>query len=298
MKASTLSNPSPFVSVIIPVYNGATGIEKTLIALQQQTYPTNSFEIIVVDNGSTDTTRDIVSKYNAQLLEQPIRSSYAARNMGIAAARGDIIAFTDSDCVPHKNWLLHGVQYLETHNADIIGGFVSFTFSDTPSASEYADALINIDNESSIAMHGMAATANLFVRRTVLNHVGVFNHTLQSGGDNEWCARAKTAGFVMRFAKDAIVYHPARTFKELVIKHIRIGSGSIAVWSARGKGAWWKIAAILYLFTPLYALKAPKLIRKRMPRDTSYPTLRIMWVIYICKICTGFGIIKSLLRTR
>jgi len=292
------SNSYPFVSVIIPVYNGALGISKTLLALQAQTYPRDHFEIIVVDNGSTDTTREVISKFPVKMLQQPIRSSYAARNVGIAAARGDIIAFTDSDCEPDANWLLHGVRHLQTHSADAIGGLVSFTFSANPSAAEYADALINIDNESSIAMHGMAATANLLVTRATLHKVGNFNQQLQSGGDGEWSARAKKSGITVQFAVDAIMYHPARPFHELLTKHIRVGSGSVAVWSARGKSVLWKIAATLYLFTPLFMLKVPKLIRKKFPHQTSLPTFKIMWVVYVCKLFTGFGIIKAFFASR
>lgn len=292
------SNSHPFVSVIIPVYNGAIGIKKTLDALQAQTYPQDRLEIIVVDNGSIDETREVISKFPVKMLQQPIRSSYAARNMGIAAARGGIIAFTDSDCEPDVNWLFNGVRHLQTHRADAIGGLVSFTLSTTPSAGEYADAVINIDNEGSIAMHGMAATANLFVTRDALQRVGGFNQKLQSGGDGEWSARAKKVGITMQFASNAIVYHPARTFAELITKHLRIGSGSVAVWSARGKGVWWQIAATLYLFTPLFLLKVPKLIRKKFPHQTSLPIFKIMWVVYVCKICTGFGIIKTFFASR
>jgi glycosyltransferase AglE len=288
------SNSYPFVSVIIPVYNSAIGIKKTLTALQTQTYPRDHFEVIIVDNGSTDETRDVAAEFSVKVLHQPIRGSYAARNMGIASAHGDIIAFTDSDCEPDVNWLLCGVQHLQTHHVDAVGGFVSFTFSATPHAAEYADALINIDNEYSITTHSMAATANLFVTRTTLHNAGGFNQKLRSGGDGEWSARAKKAGLSMRFSRDAIVYHPARTFRELITKHIRVGSGSMAIWSARGKSAWWKIAATLYLFTPLFLLKVPKLIRKKIPHTPSLPIFKILLVVYVCKICTGFGIIKTL----
>jgi len=291
-------NPFPFVSVIVPVFNGGVGISKTIETLIVQSYPREHFEIIVVDNGSEDQTRIIIKNFPVILLEQPLRGSYAARNIGIAHAKGDILAFTDSDCIPDKNWISNGVNFMQSHNAKAIGGFVTFIFSNIPSPAEYTDALISIDNENSIIAHGMAATANLFVKKETLQHIGIFNQKLQSGGDGEWSARAKKSGITMMFAKDAVVYHPARNFNELIKKHIRIGSGSMEVWSARGKNTLWKFAATIHLFTPIFAFKIPALVRKKLPQNKIYPIGRMMCIAYLCKIATGFGIIKSLLGSK
>lgn len=296
-----LSNTEkPFVSVIIPVLNGVDSIEKNLQALQIQNYPKNLYEIIIVDNGSTDGTVSIVEKYTQKdsrikILSEKIKSSYAARNTGINITKGEILAFTDCDCVPDYNWITSAVNEI-TDGKNIIGGKVHFTFSEKPTAAEYADALINIDNEDSIKKHGMAATANIFITKETLKIVGNFNQNLKSGGDGEWCARAKKSGEDIIYCGESIVYHPARNIYELIKKHIRIGSGSIAVWDARGKSFLWELMAFMYLLTPIYCFKIPSKIKAKLDNSKKYPIIKIMLVVYICKITTAIGIIKVIFK--
>jgi glycosyltransferase involved in cell wall biosynthesis len=96
----------PSVSVVVPVYNGASTIGACLEALLAQTYDPALTEIIVVDNNSTDGTPDLVARYPVALLhERDIQTSYAARNRGVAHAGREIVAMTDADCVPEPDWL-------------------------------------------------------------------------------------------------------------------------------------------------------------------------------------------------
>jgi glycosyltransferase involved in cell wall biosynthesis len=92
-------------SVVIPTYNRAATLRQTLTALMAQDYP--DYEIIVVDDGSTDDTRAMIAREFPQVryIYQQNRGPAAARNRGIAHARGEIIAFTDDDCVPPRDWL-------------------------------------------------------------------------------------------------------------------------------------------------------------------------------------------------
>jgi glycosyltransferase involved in cell wall biosynthesis len=96
----------PFVSVIIPVYNDVERLVLCLEALGKQTYARDRFEVVVVDNGSTSTIRPVVEAFPycvAAFEAQP--GSYAARNRGIAVSRGEIVCFTDADCVPSEGWI-------------------------------------------------------------------------------------------------------------------------------------------------------------------------------------------------
>ena len=111
----------PFVSVVVPVFNGVRTIEELLTSLLALDYPVDRYEIIIVDNGSTDDTRQIVERYPVTLLEErEIRGAAAARNKGIMHARGDIIAFTDADCVADRNWLK---MLVTAHQDPTIGAF-------------------------------------------------------------------------------------------------------------------------------------------------------------------------------
>src|SRR6476646_11757769 len=97
------AKPLPKVSVVVPVYNGEETIKTCVESLVGLDYPRDRFEVLIVDNKSTDGTRRVVEKYPVTLLQEAaVQSSYAARNLGVARSSGEIIAFTDADCVPER----------------------------------------------------------------------------------------------------------------------------------------------------------------------------------------------------
>jgi glycosyltransferase involved in cell wall biosynthesis len=94
------------VSVIIPLFNSAKYVQQCMDALLDQDYPADRYEIIGVENNSTDSTPELVAGYpRVRLIREPKAGAYAARNSGIRAAKGEIIAFTDADCVPQRDWI-------------------------------------------------------------------------------------------------------------------------------------------------------------------------------------------------
>ena len=100
----------PFVSVVVPVRNGERTIAACLESLLAQDYPKDKVEIIVVDNDSADHTAEIIQRYPVTyLLEREVRNPGGVRNRGMREVRGDIVAFTDGDCVAVQDWLQRGV---------------------------------------------------------------------------------------------------------------------------------------------------------------------------------------------
>ena len=93
----------PTVSIIIGVYNGADTIAACLESLLSQNYPADAYDIIVVENGSTDSTTEIVERYPVRLYHNSIRGLAAARMFGIARSEAEIVAFTDADCIADPN---------------------------------------------------------------------------------------------------------------------------------------------------------------------------------------------------
>ena len=94
------------ISVIVPVYNTGRYLARVVQALLDQDYPDEDYELLFVDNGSSDDSVEILERYpQVRVLHEPVRGSYAARNCGLREARGNIIAFTDSDCFPVPAWL-------------------------------------------------------------------------------------------------------------------------------------------------------------------------------------------------
>jgi len=225
---------SCLVSVIIPVYNDSERIRKALDALVAQTYPRDSYEIIVADNGSTDSTPQVVEEYCAKypnlvrlVFEREVQSSYAARNKGLQVAMGGIFAFTDSDCVPEQNWIEVGTKALQHQQAACGGGRITFFFkSSRPNIYEYLDSARKLNQQAYIEQAGFAATANYFARRELFDRYGEFRYNLISGGDYEFGQRLTAEGEKMIYIPEARVQHPARaSFKEILKKTSRVAAG-------------------------------------------------------------------------
>lgn len=219
-----------FVSVIIPVLNNLEGLDKTLVALDNQTYPQELYEVIVVDNGSEENLAESISCFQQVVISRENQpGSYAARNRGIAIAKGEILAFTDSDCIPDPDWLVNGVKrLLSVPNCGLVAGKINFFFQNpqNPTAVELYDSLSFLDQKKYIKQHQYGATANLFTCQTVVARVGTFNTNLKSGGDKEWGKRVFQHGYCQLYAENACLDHPARSsFKEISKKIVRIRKG-------------------------------------------------------------------------
>jgi len=225
----------PCVSAIVPVRDGERHVARCIEALLAQSWPAERLEIWIVDDASRDATRERVRPFPVRLLALPVaRGPYAARNAAIGVAEGDLFAFTDSDCVPAKDWIERGVAALEREGADLAAGQVRFRLSRRRSAAELLDSITNLDQERSVAVRGVAKTGNLFATRRAFGAIGPFA-ARRSGCDVEWTGRASGAGFALVYAPDAIVEKPARGPLALARKQYRVGRGQMALWRAAGE---------------------------------------------------------------
>jgi glycosyltransferase involved in cell wall biosynthesis len=219
---------SPAVSVIIPAHNAAGRLPTLLAALGAQGAERETFEVIVVDDASSDETALVVEDSDvARLVSATVsRGSYAARNLAIAQARGSVLAFTDTDCTPATDWIANGLAALE--RADIIAGHVDVQIGERPTAATLLGiARRHIDQEHRVTHHGFGATANLWMRRRVMDEIGPFRDDLISGGDAEFGHRAQVAGLSLRYAEEVLVTHPPRSqAKALLKKQLRLGYGA------------------------------------------------------------------------
>jgi len=204
----------PFVSVIIPVFNDSEHLNICLEALENQTYPKHLYEIIVVDNGSDHSIKPLVEKYrHVQTTDEPRQGSYAARNKGISIAKGEIIAFTDADCIPSPDWVENGVGHLlGAPNCGLVGGKIETFFKDPshPTGAELYGKVATYPQQHHVEAMKFSVTANLFTSRNVLERVGPFDDEMKSEGDIEWGQRVFSTGFVLLYAGDTRVKHPAR----------------------------------------------------------------------------------------
>lgn len=231
---------TPVVTVVVPVRNGADSITACLDGLAAQAQAP-AFDVVVVDNDSDDDTTEVARRHavGARVVREQRRGSYAARNAGIAAANGSVLAFTDADCVPEPGWLAAAAAAVD-RGTDLAAGRIVMQHSSRPGTVERYDSAVYLRQEDLVRHHGWAVTANLVVRRSVIDAVGPFDPSLPSGGDREFCKRAVGAGHRLDYVADAIVRHRPRTrLREIWRVNRRIGSGfHRLVPTARHRPLW------------------------------------------------------------
>lgn len=233
MEKENLPTNRPFVSLIIPFYNNQEEVLRIEKFLRDQTYPSDRFEVLFIDNGSINDFQFSQSFLERNILleekEYP-DSPYSARNRGVEKATGEILVFIDANSFPEDNWLEKGVGFLQNSEYDLVGGKVDFDFQGKVTAGKIVDALTSIHMKRAVQSRSVAYTANLFVQRKVFDQVGLFEEGIRSGGDTRWTLRAKENGFVIAYCKSAVVKKYARSAKKLYGKKIRTGKGYYYSW--------------------------------------------------------------------
>ncbi|CAM3029634.1 Glycosyltransferase 2-like domain-containing protein [Sphingomonas antarctica] len=226
------------VSVVVPHYQDPASLDACLTALTAQTFPKADHEIVVADNASPMGEAAVakVIAGRARLTIAPEKGAGPARNGGVAAAAGELLAFTDCDCVPEPGWLAAGIAALQ--NAPIIGGRMTVSTSSARTGPEVFETLFAFDNEDYVTRKGFTVTANLFCARTTFDAVGPFRTGVSE--DTEWCWRARDMGYAIAYAPDAAVAHPARPdWPSLVKKWGRISEESFLLAKSRGERWPW-----------------------------------------------------------
>jgi len=206
------------VSVIVPVYNGEKVIADCLKALLSQNYPKNKYEIIVVDDGSKDKTKEIVKKFRkVRLLQQEHKGPAAARNFGARLAKGKILLFTDADCIPDKDWIKNMVRHFEKGVVGVSGTYK--TLNKESLVARFVGYEIErrhkeLERKKYIDFIG---TYSAGYRRDVFFKFKGFDESfpIASGEDAELSFRLAENGYKMIFSKDAFVWHnhPDSIFK-------------------------------------------------------------------------------------
>jgi len=243
-------DPLPFVSVVVPVFDGAESLATLLRALAGQDYPPQRFECIVVDNGSRVPVRAVEGgSFPVRVVREERVGSYSARNRGLAEARGEVLAFTDADCIPRPDWLSCSVRDLGSpvETRVVAGRIEMFPVGGRPRSSlEWRGVLNSLDQARYVADHGFAATANLVTRREVFERVGPFDSDLYSGGDLDWGRRAGALGLALAYCPDAVVRHPAyRGWRATLARARRHVGGFYGLNRSQPRPAWATLAEIL-----------------------------------------------------
>ncbi|MEJ7607568.1 MAG: glycosyltransferase [Bryobacteraceae bacterium] len=205
----------PLVSIVIPTHGRPEKLWNCLQAIGEVEYPSDRFEVIVVDDGSSVAVENSVKSFGEsfplRVLRQDNRGPAVARNTGMRSAAGSLIAFTDDDCQPDRNWLR---QLAESHqrNPDAaLGGQVRNALSDRI-CSEASQLLVDYLYEYYGSLSngsGFFTSNNLAFPAKTLTDLGGFDETfpLAAGEDREICDRWTRGGRQLLYVPEAIVYH-------------------------------------------------------------------------------------------
>jgi glycosyltransferase involved in cell wall biosynthesis len=205
------ARPLPKVSVVVCSYNGARTLRDCLASLQDLAYP--DYEVICVDDGSTDETAEIMRAFpNVRGIAQPNLGLSAARNAGIAAATGEIVAFTDADCMADRDWLYFLVTTLQAGDYAAVGGpnisppakgWVQATVAAAPGSPSHV--LLS----DTVAEH--VPGCNMAFPKWALEEIGLFDPEYRKAGDDvDVCWRLMQRGYVIGFSPAAVVWHQRR----------------------------------------------------------------------------------------
>jgi glycosyltransferase involved in cell wall biosynthesis len=220
----------PFVSIIIPAFNAQGFLTVCLDSIMNLDYPRGKYEVLLINNNSTDATETIAKKYPVKVInETEVQSAYAARNAGIKCAKGEVLAFTDTDCVVTPQWL---INLLSAADNPQVGCFAGNILSYKPET--LAEKFAELDEENhnqhwelTTGYLPSANTANVAYRRNVFNKIGLFNIKLPWSGDAEFTWRfVKQTDYDINYSPDAIVYHKHRsTLRGLYLQYEKYGEG-------------------------------------------------------------------------
>jgi prepilin-type N-terminal cleavage/methylation domain-containing protein/prepilin-type processing-associated H-X9-DG protein len=237
---------APKVSVVVCTYNGGATLRQCVQSLLKLDYP--DYEVIVVDDGSIDSTPDILQRFpDVRVIRQPNRGLSAARNAGLFAATGSIVAYTDSDCFADADWLTMLVQQLHVTGADAVGG-PNLTPDDGWLASCVAASPgqpTHVLENDQVAEH--IPGCNMAFRREALLVVNGFDCQYKRAGDDvDICWRLQQAGYWITFAPGAFVWHHRRqTVRAYLRQQAGYGEAEALLrfqhpdrFNGRGDGKW------------------------------------------------------------
>lgn len=224
------------ISVVISVYNEEKRIKKTLDAIYNNTEI--PYEVIVVDGGSCDATKKIIRKYfkNVVVYDNPRRNAAAGRNIGIRRAKGDIIAFTDGDCIVDSKWIENIRKTFESGEIDGVGGKVLNAEPENHYEEYWGNLAWNIImnfpdesyNVTKKTLNDAFVTANCAYSRKILYKIKGFNTFFANNAEDvDLCWRALDSGAKLKYDPEIMIYaHNVTTLSGIMKKSFRNGVSS------------------------------------------------------------------------
>ncbi len=226
---------APVASVIIPALNASRTLPDLFHALKSQAGMPGPFEVILVDNGSTDRTVEVAKASGVKVLHQPVRGPSAARNLGLAHAQAEIVACADADTIPTRRWLVSLLSaFTDTKTIHATGPILGW--QPTTGAERFVSSrdIFNRDNTVDHPLHPFAHGMNVAVRRSAAREIGGWDETMGSGEDVDFSLRLhQKFGSTIRYVDQAVIFHKHRATDEALWKQARWHGAGLALIAQR-----------------------------------------------------------------
>lgn len=200
------------VSIVVTAKNEEKNIGELLKSIGK-VVNLEEAEVVVVDGGSTDKTLDVISQYSFVRLIASQCNISQGRNLGVENSQGEIIVFTDADCVVDRDWIKNILKYFEKDTKIGVVGGPYLPLDQHSLIAQYSAAYVNtyFPVDSGIVSHQSIGTGNAAYRRNAIEEAGGFDERLDIGEDIDMNLRISNLGYKLFFAKDVVVYHKYRT---------------------------------------------------------------------------------------
>ena len=222
-------------SIVVPTYNRPAGVRRLLEAIENQQYPRERFELVLVDDGGREPLTDVERQYRGRLqlklIRQPNRGCGPARQLGVDHAAGTYLAFTDDDCCPAPDWLARLASAFAEHPHHAIGGNTvnALEANAFAEATQFIVALLTTHGAAPDGSIRYCPTSNIAFPAAEFRSAGGLDPSWKNSGgeDRDLCARWLQAGFALYYQPAAVVHHfHALTARQFLRQHFRYGRGA------------------------------------------------------------------------
>jgi len=276
------------VSLVIPVFKDANGLDMTLDSIPDQQCGKYKLEIIVVNDGGDSEISAVCRKYKVKMVEiEPNCGSYLARNKGLEYSTGDIIVFTDADVIIPPGWLEQAISAIGP--VDYLAANIRVDDREIQTAVHSYQVCHSFPNAAYLEQEHFGVTAGLVIKRRLLEQLGGFDSRLRSGGDKEFGVRVYQAGCKQAFLSSPPLVHPPKTLAQYLrsIKRIKQGHERLARFypgTISRPGLLRRLGRFLrYLLPP-----RPMGINRRFSPGDGVPLLRKWFFLWLLKFFKGF----------